>query len=104
DARIKKNSDGGSKQRKMQRIEAKQRLSRRKTPNSQQGRQRTSGLTGWMEFRSQGAIGPGRNGELEDVEGWKDMDLYLGLVPQKFGEIWKPIFGTSKTIACYMVG
>ncbi|KAG0065927.1 hypothetical protein BGZ92_005443, partial [Podila epicladia] len=39
---------------------------------------------------------------MEDLNVWKFVDLYLGLVPRKLGEIWKLMFGTSKTIARYM--
>ncbi|KAG0060708.1 hypothetical protein BGZ92_006656, partial [Podila epicladia] len=43
--------------------------------------------------------------EMEDVEDlniWKVMDLYLGLVPRELGSTWKHMFGTSKNIATYM--
>ena len=60
-------------------------------------------LGGWI-FGVKELLDPEQTEELEDLEVWKVMDLYLGLVPRKLGEIWKPLFRTSKTIACYMAG
>ncbi|KAG0099712.1 hypothetical protein BGZ93_006373 [Podila epicladia] len=40
--------------------------------------------------------------DAEDLNVWKVMDLYLGLVPRELGLIWKHMFGTSKTIANHM--
>ncbi|KAG0090892.1 hypothetical protein BGZ92_001932 [Podila epicladia] len=40
--------------------------------------------------------------DVEDLNVWKVMDLYLGLVPRELGLIWKHMFGTSKTIANHM--
>ncbi|KAI9233593.1 MAG: hypothetical protein BYD32DRAFT_465206 [Podila humilis] len=60
-------------------------------------------LGGWI-FGVKELLDPEETEELEDLEVWKVMDLYLGLVPRKLGEIWKPLFRTSKTIACYMAG
>ncbi|KAF9382696.1 hypothetical protein CPB97_007010, partial [Podila verticillata] len=60
-------------------------------------------LSGWI-FGVKEMLDPEETEDLEDLDVWKVMDLYIGLVPRKLGEIWKHTFGTSKTIARYMAG
>ncbi|KAF9309448.1 hypothetical protein BG003_009766, partial [Podila horticola] len=58
-------------------------------------------LGGWI-FGVKELLDPEEKEDMEDLNVWKVMDLYMGLVPRKLGSIWKPMFGTNKTIANYM--
>jgi hypothetical protein len=60
-------------------------------------------LGGWI-YGVKELLDPEEMEDLEDLNTWKVMDLYLGLVPRQLGETWKVMFGTSKTIATYMAG
>ncbi|KAF9319389.1 hypothetical protein BG006_002993, partial [Podila minutissima] len=42
--------------------------------------------------------------DLEDLDTWKVMDLYMGLVLKKLGEIWVKTFRMSKTVRSYLAG
>ncbi|KAF9378428.1 hypothetical protein CPC16_011293, partial [Podila verticillata] len=58
-------------------------------------------LSGWI-YGVKELLDPEEMEDAEDLNVWKVMDLYLGLVPRELGSIWKHMFGTSKTIASYM--
>ena len=60
-------------------------------------------LSGWI-FGVKELADPEEMEDMEDLNVWKVMDLYIGLVPRKLGTIWKKTFGTNKTIATYMAG
>ncbi|KAF9367011.1 hypothetical protein CPC16_007142, partial [Podila verticillata] len=60
-------------------------------------------MGGWI-FGVRELENPEEKEDMEDLNVWKVMDLYLGLVPRELGSIWKHMFRTSKTIATYMAG
>ncbi|KAG0015497.1 hypothetical protein BGZ82_001374, partial [Podila clonocystis] len=57
---------------------------------------------GELIFGVKELLDPEETENVEDLDVWKVMDLYLGLVPRELGSTWKHMFGTSKTIANYM--
>ncbi|KAF9308396.1 hypothetical protein BG003_011165, partial [Podila horticola] len=60
-------------------------------------------LGGWI-FGAKELREPGVEEDVEDLNIWKVMDLYLNLVPRELGSRWKHIFRTSKNVATYMAG
>ncbi|KAF9375551.1 hypothetical protein CPC16_000666, partial [Podila verticillata] len=60
-------------------------------------------MEGWI-FGVKELENPEEKEDVEDLNVWKVMDLYLGLVPRELGSIWKHMFRTSETIATYMAG
>ncbi|KAF9303393.1 hypothetical protein BG003_002061, partial [Podila horticola] len=60
-------------------------------------------LGGWI-FGAKELKEPGVEEDVEDLNVWKVMDLYLSLVPWELGSRWKHKFRTSNNVATYMAG
>ncbi|KAG0335480.1 hypothetical protein BG005_004584, partial [Podila minutissima] len=60
-------------------------------------------IKGWI-FGVKGLMEELEVEEEDDLDTWKAMDLYLGLVPKALIKKWKELFYTSGAIATYMAG